>query len=45
MNKNHRDETQCFLEKRFQKKENGFAIMYIFAMCYHKDKQTSKQTL
>ena len=31
-------------EKRLYQKENGFAIICIFAICYHTDKK-SKQTI
>ena len=43
MNKNHRDQTLSSPEKRSWKKENGFAIICIFAIGYHTDIQTSKQ--
>ena len=45
MNKNHRDQTQFSPVKRLQKKENGFVITSIFAICYNTDKQSNKKTI
>ena len=42
-NKSHRDQTQFSPEKKTLKKENGFGTICMFAICYHTDKQTSKQ--
>ena len=39
MNKNHRDQTQFSPHKKPLKKENGFAIICIFTICYDADKQ------